>query len=72
MKCEQSFSRRLTLYWKPLEEYEENGDGFRYVLVELDRNANTRHKEGIDQQHDKLYTLKFDLVKIYNAFSIAL
>ena len=57
---------RLTLYWKPVEEYQENGDGFRYVLVELHRNANSRNEEGIDQQDDKAYTLKSDLVRIYN------
>ena len=67
MTRERLFKRRLTLYWKPVEEYEENGDGFRYVLVELDRNANSRNEEGIDQQDDKAYTLKFDLVRIYNA-----
>ena len=49
-----------------MEEYQENGDGFRYVLVELHRNANSRNEEGIDQQDDKAYTLKSDLVRIYN------
>ena len=32
---------RLRLYWKPLEKYQENGDSFAYILVQLNKNSHS-------------------------------
>ena len=41
----------LTLYWKSLEKCEENGGGFRYILVQLiDNPANWRYETSLEKE----------------------
>ena len=59
-----NISHRLTLYWKPLKRYEENGDGFRYIVVELNQNANNRNAGGMNKHGETPYMGTSDLVRV--------
>ena len=60
-------SRRVTLYWKPLKRNEENGDGFRYIVVELNQNANNRNAGEMNKHGETLYRGSFDLVRVHTS-----
>ena len=53
----------MTLYWNPLRRYEENGDGFRYIVVELNQTANNINAGGVDKYGKTLYMGTSDLVR---------
>ena len=58
---------RVTLYWKPLKRNEENGDGFRYIVVELNQNANNRNAGEMNKHGETLYRGSFDLVRVHTS-----
>ena len=62
-----NISHRVTLYWKPLKRYEENGDGFRYIVVELNQNANNRNAGEMNKHGETLYRGSFDLVRVHTS-----
>ena len=57
----------MTLYWKPLKSNEENGDRFRYIVVELNQNANNRNAGEMNKHGETLYRGSFDLVRVHTS-----
>ena len=62
-----NISHRVSLYWKPLKRYEENGDGFRYIVVELNQTANNINAGGMDKHGETLYMGTSDLVRVHTS-----